>query len=489
MTSPESTDTNENRSDNMALLKPQMQKKRPAGPASRWKTFVEQHFSGESISRHEIVAIIIPIIVDQAFVVGLNLINTALISSSGVAALSAVNMVDSVNMLLINVFIAVATGGTVVVAQYKGSGNEPMLGKATAGTISAAFLLALGISLLTVGGHGPLLSFLFGNAEADVLQNARIYMVGCGISYTGLAVKEAVCGALRGVGETRSSLLLSLIMNFLYVAFNLILVSAMGMGVWGLAISVNISRYLAAAVSILFLIRINRTLHFRLADTFRLEITMLRKILFIGVPFAAEQFFFQGGKILTQTFIVRLGTYAIATNAICNTITSVIQIPGSALSLAVVPVVGQCIGHGSIPDARKFIRSFLILSSASFVGMIILLLPVYYPMISLFHSPARIIPDITRIEIITSVALIPLWSISFVTPSALRAAGDSKYTSLVAMLSMWLFRVVLGYILGIVLPFGIVGVWVAMDCEWGVRGAIFLRRFHGKKWYAHHLID
>ena len=475
----------------MAAAKPENQTRRQPSnrPGNRWKAFIAQRFSGESISSREIVAIIIPIIVDQAFVVGLNLINTALISSSGVAALSAVNMVDAVNMLLINVFIAVATGGTVVVAQYKGSGNDSMPGKATAGAISASFLLAFGIGLLTVGGHGPLLSFLFGNADADVLRSARVYMVGCGISYTGLAVKEAVCGALRGVGETRSSLLLSLVMNALYVAFNLVLVSALHMGVWGLAISVNISRYLAAAFSIFFLMRINRTLHFRLADTFRLELSMLRKILFIGVPFAAEQLFFQGGKILTQTFIVRLGTYAIATNAICNTITSVIQIPALALSLAVVAVVGQCIGHGSIPDARKFIRSFLMLSSVSFVGMVILMVPIYYPMLALFHPPARIIPDITRIELITSVALIPLWSISFVTPSALRAAGDSRFTSLVAMLSMWLFRVVLGYILGIVLPFGIVGVWVAMDCEWGVRGVIFLRRFHGKKWYAHHLID
>ena len=78
---------------------------------------------------------------------------------------------------------------------------------------------------------------------------------------------------------------------------------------------------------------------------------------------------------------------------------------------------------------------------------------------------------------------------SFIVPSSLRAAGDSKYTSVVSLLSMWLFRVALGYVLGILLNFGIMGVWVAMIGECGVRGIIFMIRFHGQKWYQHHLID
>ncbi|GJM78493.1 hypothetical protein HMSSN139_09890 [Paenibacillus sp. HMSSN-139] len=97
--------------------------------------------------------------------------------------------------------------------------------------------------------------------------------------------------------------------------------------------------------------------------------------------------------------------------------------------------------------------------------------------------------EIFTIVLINTIAQIPLWAISFITPSALRAAGDAKYTSVVSMLSMWLFRVVLGYILGVVLPFGVVGVWLAMDIEWGIRGLIFLRRFRGTKWYRHRLVE
>ncbi|MDR3551525.1 MAG: MATE family efflux transporter, partial [Clostridia bacterium] len=422
--------------------------------------FLEKYFSGDSIGYRQIVAIFLPVLVDQAFVMSLNLINTAMISSSGVAAVSAVSMVDSLNIFLVSVFIAVSTGGTVVVAQYKGSGNDPMVSKAAAGSVSSVFLLSLAICLFVVAFHGPILSLLFGRAQADVFRNARIYLIGSCTSYCGIATEEAVCGALRGVGETRSSLALSIMMNLCYVLMNLLFINVLHLSVVGLVISINVARYFGAACAIFFVTRLDTPLHFHLKDTLHFNPAMLKKIFFIGLPFAAEQMFFNGGKILTQTFIVSLGTFAMATNAICNSFVCLFQIPANALSLTLITVVGQCMGRRDIRDARKLIRSFLWLSSFAFLAMDLLVLPIFRPLLSMFHPPAQIIGSIMTIELITGIMQVPLWSIAFVTPAALRAAGDSKFTSIVSMLSMWLIRVVLGYILGIVLHFGIIGVWV-----------------------------
>jgi putative MATE family efflux protein len=456
---------------------------------SRLQMFLEKNFSGESINYHQIIALIIPVLVDQAFVVCLNLVNTAMISSSGVAAVSAVNMVDSLNIFLVNVFIAVSTGGSVVVAQYKGSGNDPMVSKASAGSASSVFLLAFCISMLVIVFHGPALGVLFGRAQPDVLYNAKIYLIGSGASYCGIALEEAACGALRGIGETRSSLALSLIMNLSYVLLNIVFINFLHMGIFGLVIAMNVSRYFGAFCAMVYLAKINTTLNFKFRDMFHFNPSMLKKILFIGLPFAAEQMFFNGGKILTQTFIVSLGTYALATNAICGSIAGLIQIPANALGLAVITVVGQCMGRRNIKDAQKFIRSFIWLSSFSLLIMGLVVLPFFTPLVSLFHPPEQIVHDIFIIMLINAIAQVPLWANSFMIPSALRAAGDAKFTSIVSMLSMWLFRIVLGYILGIVLPFGIIGVWLAMDCEWGVRGLIFRHRFKGDKWKQFNLID
>jgi len=320
------------------------------------------------------------------------------------------------------------------------------------------------------------------------MHNARIYLIGSCISYLGIAVVEAVCGALRGIGRTRASLALSLIMNLVYVLLNIVFINLLHMGVLGMTISINIARYLGAICALYYLFRMDNELHIRIRDLLVVQFSMLKKIMFIGMPFAAEQMFFNGGKILTQVFIVSLGTYALATNAIASSFVGIMQIPGNALSLTIITVVGQCMGSNNVKDARKFIKSFLVASSLSFVVMGLLVMPFFNPLVSIFHPPAEIVGDIFMIVLINTLAQIPLWSLSFITPSALRAAGDSKFTSMVSMLSMWLFRVVLGYILGIVLNFGILGVWLAMNCEWGIRGLIFLRRFMGKKWVQHRVI-
>ncbi|GGF66616.1 MATE family multidrug exporter [Paenibacillus albidus] len=454
----------------------------------RGHLFLDKYFTGESIDYRQMIALFLPLLIDQAFVVGLNLVNTAMISSSGVAAVSAVSMIDSLNIFLISVFIAVSTGGTVVVAQYKGSGNELMVSKAAAGAVSSVSLMALCIGLFGIILHNPLLQLLFGSASPEVMDHARTYLIGSSVSYLGIAVVEAVCGALRGIGRTTASLYLSLIMNLLYVALNFVFINGLNMGVLGMTLSVNIARYIGAACALYYLFRLDSSLHIKLRDLLLLNWSMLKKIMFIGLPFAAEQMFFNGGKILTQIFIVSLGTYAIATNAIVSSLAGVMQIPANALSLTLITVVGQCMGGRQVQDARKFVKSFLVLSSASFVLMGVLILPFFYPLVSLFHPPAEIVGDIFIVLLINTIAQIPLWSASFITPSALRAAGDSKFTSMVSMLSMWLFRVVLGYLLGIVFGFGIIGVWLAMNIEWGIRGTIFLKRFFGDKWVRHRLI-
>jgi putative MATE family efflux protein len=456
---------------------------------ARKQVFLDKYLSGESIDYRQIIALFIPLLIDQAFLACLNLLNIAMISSSGVAAVSAVNMIDTLNMFLISVFAAMSIGGTVVVAQYKGSGNELMVSKAAASSISLGTSLACCISLLIIIFYSPILNFLFGTATAEVFAYAQIYLIGSSISYIGFSIVDSICGAMRGIGKTRVSLTISLIMNLSYVLLNIVFVSFLHMGVLGMVISVNVARYSAALFALFFLVKLDTNLHLRIKDMFAWNVSMLKKILYIGFPFAMEQMFFNGGKILTQVFIVSLGTYAMATNAISSSLAVLLLVPSNALCQTAVTVVGQCMGRRNIKDARKLTRSFLWLSSLSLLLMGLIVIPLFQPIVGLFHPPAEIVNDIFIIILITSIVQIVLWPASFLMPSALRAAGDSKFTSITSMLSMWLFRVTLGYILGITLGFGIIGVWVAMNCEWGVRGAIFLWRFRGEQWYKHRLIE
>lgn len=451
--------------------------------------FLEKHLSGKAIAWQQVIAIIIPVLIDQAFVICLGMLNTAMVSSSGAQAVSAVSMVDSLNVFLQQTFIAIATGGTVVVAQYKGSGNLEMASKSVAQAIVGVAAVAGVISLTILLFHNYVLALLFGRAEADVLDNARIYITACAIAYPFLGIVEATNGALRGAGQTKSALGVSLTMNLTYVSLNVLFITILGMGVRGLAISVICARAFAAAVGLFYLSRGGHGLHLRRENVLHYDFSIQKKILFIGMPFAAEQMFFQGGKLLTQTFVVSLGTLSTAVYAICNSIVMLLQIGAFALNIAVVTVVGQCMGRRDIEDARKFIKAFIIMCSLSYVLLALCILPFLNGIIGLYNPAAEVIPEIKRIVYVTAVVYPVFWAQSFTTPAALRAAGDSRFTSVASLCTMWTIRVILGYVLAIPVGLGVMGVWIGMMSEWVVRGTIFIWRYRGDRWYRHRLID
>ena len=450
--------------------------------------FLTKILSGESMTYKQIFSIFLPIWVDQMFITSLNMLNTAMVSSSGVAAVSAVSMVDSLNLFLLNVFVAIATGGTVIVAQYKGNSDPAMMSKAAVQALVTVTYLAVGLAVILLIFQGPTLTLLFGAAEQEVLSNAQTYMVASYISYPCFAIYQAVCGALRGAADTKSSLVISLITNISYVLMNFFFINLLQMGVLGLSISLNLSRLLGMLCAMLYLLKLNHSFAIEWRDLFHFDFTIQKRILTVGIPFAAEQLFFNGGKLLTQTFVVQLGTLSMTVLAICNSLTSLTQITGNAIGLTTVTVVGQCMGRGDVRDSKKFAKSLLLVSCVTFVIFELILYPFMPILIQLFSPPAEIVGTIWTILIFTGIANPLLWSMSFIMPNTLRAAGDSNFTSIASMLSMWLFRVILGYVVGIMLGFGIVGVWVAMLLEWGVRSLIFMLRFRSGRWSRHKLI-
>lgn len=454
----------------------------------RGSALLTRFFSGQDISYRFVFALLIPVVIDQFFLVSFNFINTSMISSSGTAAISAVNMVGSVNIFLVQFFVAIGLGGTVLISQHYGHKDYQMLAKIVNGAVYGAVLVAIVLAAVFMSLHRQILALLFGHADQAVLDGAATYMVGILLSYPFQAVVEGTNGSLRGVGRTKTSLQLSLTMNAIYLAFNILFVSILQMGIIGLTISLNISRILAAGLAIWMLYRNRAIFNLRMRTLKHPSFAMIRKVIIVAIPFAAESTFFNGGKIIMQMMIVSLGTNMIAANAIGGSWIQLSEIMPSALSTALVPIVGQSIGRRNIHDARKLTKSFVVLGMILFITVDLLLLPLFPIGIQLFNPPAAIVPVIFQFYLITIVMHCLVWSLSFVLPSALRAAGDGPFTTTVSLLSMWLFRIGVGYYVGIVMGYGLVGIYLIMCLEWGIRGFIFLLRFRGEKWYQKNFI-
>lgn len=449
---------------------------------------IDNYIAGESFTPQMLLSLFIPLLVDQILVSIINMLNSAMVSSSGAEAVSAVSMVDSLNLFLTNFFIAVATGGTVVVAQYRGRHETEKSGVATAQAVTSAFVISLLVGGLIIVFCQQVLMLLFGQAEQKVMDNAYVYLIGCCISYPFFAIFQAVSGALRGMGDTRASMMLSVSMNGLYVLLNLFFINLLGMGILGVCISLNISRFFGCVGSMFYLLRSKKELRIRLKHFLKIQWPMQRSIMLIGVPSATETMFFHGGKILMQTFIVSLGTMSMTANAIASSISALFYIPGNAISLTIVTVVGQCIGAGCIEEAKGYIKSFNRTAMLLSVACILLILPFTPLLYQMYNPPDAVTFDTFAIIAVCAVGLPTLWPRGFITPGALRAAGDARFTLVASLLSMWLVRVMLGYVLAIVFHVGVVGIWIAMVLEWGVRGIIFSLRERRDKWYRHKVI-
>lgn len=439
-------------------------------------------FSGSEMSYKEVFALLIPVIIDQFFLVSFNFINTAMISSSGTAAVSAVNMVGSLNTFLVQIFASMGLGGTVLISQAYGQKNAAKIRDNAKGAITAAFLVASFLTVTVLVFRHAILSLLFGSAEADVFQNAGVYLTGILISYPMQAIVEGTNGSLRGVGRTRSSLKLSLMMNSFYIAFNILLVNILNMGVLGLVISLNISRFLAMIFALITISLHGDVFHLQLKELIKVKLTQVAHVIKVSFPFAAESMFFNGGKIIVQTMVVSLGTNVIATNAIGTSWVQMSEIIPAAMQTALVPIVGQCIGRKNFSDAKKFTKTFVLSGCVAFLVVDLLMLPLFPLGMKLFNPPTEIIPEIFKLVLIAVVMHCLVWSISFILPSALRASGDSIFTTATSLSTMWIVRIGLGYLLGLYFGLGLPGIFFAMTFEWGVRGVVFLLRFKSGKW-------
>ena len=433
-------------------------------------------------SRRSLVRLILPLVGEQFLAVTIGLSDTFMVSSVSEAAVSGISLVDSINVLLIQVFAALATGGAVVAAQYLGREERKNACTAAKQLLYAITALSLGIMTVCLCFRGQILSLVFGDIGADVMKNADVYFFLTALSYPFLAVYNAGAALFRAMGNSKISMLVSLIDNIVHIGGDALLIYGFGWGSAGAGAATLIARILAAAAMFLLICRkdnmvfIDRPFHPELA------VSMVKRILNIGIPNGFENGMFQIGKLVVQRQITALGTSAIAANAVANSISSVSNIPGNAVSLALITVVGQCLGAGDYKQATFYTKRLLVTSYLAMGALNITLFCLTGPLVGAFGLDPVASESAKQILYVFALCNGIIWTLSFVLPNSLRAAGDVRFTMLTSILSMWVFRIGFSYILAGMLGLGVQGVWYAMYIDWVVRVVVFVFRFRSGKW-------
>ena len=440
------------------------------------------HMNNCLFSRNDLVRLIIPLIVDQFLQVAVGLSDSIMVARVGEAAVSGVSLVDTVMLLIINIFTALATGGAVIAGQYLGR-KDPKTGcEATAQLFNFTFLFSIFIMILGYLGQNVILYHVFGKIEPEVMKDSRTYLLIVLSSIPMIAMYNAGAAIFRAMGNSNVAMKTSLLMNSINVFGNALLIFGFHRGVEGVAIPTVVSRGVACVVILILLNNQEHELHILHPYPFKIKWNVLKKILYIGIPNGLENSMFQLGKIAVLSLVSGLGTASLAANAVGNNIANFAILPGMSFGFALLTVCAQCVGAGDFEQVKYYTKHMMRVEYLCLIAsnlIVILALPFILSVYNLSDEAAQYANDIILYH---AACVVTIWPLSFTLPNTLRAAADVKVTMVLSIISMWVFRFGFSYLLTMVFHMGIFGVWVAMTIDWLVRGIFFVCRYKSGRW-------
>lgn len=440
-------------------------------------------------TKRALIALAIPIILDALLAIAAGVVDTVMVSAAGEAAVAAVSNVDSLNIMFIMIFNAIATGGVVVCSQYIGAGdinnakksaNQLLYGSTICATVIAAILLCI---------IPQVINLVYPNLAPDVFQDSKDYFFWTILSYPFFAMGASSMALLRAQAKSNVALIISLFANLSNVIANAILIYGFDMGAEGAAIGTAFSRVVFTVAGIVILKNPHLPVHFEKLLKFKLDFAMLKRILKIGVPNGIENGLFQLGKILVASLIASFGTIANAAYSVAYTLNNIGWVIIGAFGTVLLTVVGQCMGAGEREQARRYTKNIINFSYILVIVMfgIIFLLRNY--LVLMFDFEAEAIKQCAYYTGVASVfAICSVYSWAFLPLAAFRAAGDTKFALFSSVSFMFIFRVALAYLLAYFFDLGLMSVWIAMATDWIARVILNITRFRSNKWMTKKVI-
>ena len=451
---------------------------------------MEQQQQQHMFSNRLICSLLIPVVLEQLLNSIMGTADTMMVSNVGSAAISAVSLVDSINVLVIQAFFALAAGGAIVCAQYIGQKNKEKANESARQVLFIITAISVAVSLICLVFQKPLLRLIFGSVEPAVMSASETYFFYTALSFPFIAAYDSADSIFRAQDNTKGPMIISMISNVMNIAGNAVMIWVFHMGVAGAALSTLISRIFCAVVVIIQLRKEREGQEIVVRDYFKIrpDWSMIRRILGLGIPSGVENSMFQLGKLAIQSTVSTLGTAAIAAQAMTNILENLNGIAAIGVGVGLMTIVGQCLGAGRKDEAVYYIKKLCVIAEViiiiSCLGVFALTKP-----ITILGGMEKESADMCFHMVMWITIVKPLvWIMAFIPGYGLRAAGDVKFSMIVSCCTMWACRFCLCVFLIRVMGFGPMGVWIGMFADWTLRGIIFTWRFHSRKWLQHKVI-
>lgn len=442
----------------------------------------------ELFSNQKLKEMIVPLFLEQLLVMLVGMADTLVVSHVGEAAVSGVSLVNQFNTIFIYLFTALASGGAVIISQYIGRSEKDAAGASASQLLLFSTIFSVIVSGLVLVGNEWVLRLMFGKVETSVMEACVVYLRISAYSYPALAIYNAGVAVYRSLGKTDVTMYLSVVSNIINVIGNLIGVFVLRAGVAGVAYPSLIARTFSAVVITWLCFRKKNEVFYQREWIFRWSGDSMKRILRIAVPNGLENGVFQLVKVALSSIVALFGTYQIAANGVAQSIWSLAALAGVAMGPVFITVIGQCMGNHDTEGAdyyfRKLTRITLLLSTAWNL-FIVLLMPLFLKFYALEPETKQLVTWLVLIHNVFNATAFPF---SGALSNGLRAAGDVKFTMYVSIASTIAGRLFLSYLLGIAFDMGVIGIAIAMVCDWIIRAVIFILRQKSGKWKSFQVI-
>ncbi|MFW6074964.1 MAG: MATE family efflux transporter [Chloroflexota bacterium] len=438
--------------------------------------------------RRAVLGLAWPSIIENFLHAALGFVTTLMVARVGEAAVAGVGTASQIQVIVITAFFAVSLGTTVLIAHAFGAGRLGTDGdKITKQSMVAGIVLSLILTPITILIAKPTMRLL--GAEPDVVETGGLFLQITSVSFIFMAVMFILSGALRGVGDTRTPMIVTAIMNVLNIGIAYLLIFGFffipALEVTGAALAMVLARGLGAAAMAGLLYRGRRGLSIAGTDSWRPNPDRLKRLADIGLPSMGESVLRSGGQIAFVFVVFMLGTSVTAGNQVAQNAMFLSMFPGFGFAMAATALVGQSLGARKPDLARSYgmtaTRWCTLWMSTMGAVFFIFAHQIMEFGASGGENRAEIIS--AGVDALRIIAIIqPPLAIGFVMAGILRGAGDTRFPMLSTSVTMWLLRVPLAYFFGVTFGWGLFGVYIAMFLDTVVLMLMNIWRYRQGNW-------
>ncbi|WP_238883702.1 MATE family efflux transporter [Clostridium sp. YIM B02551] len=425
----------------------------------------------------EVLSLALPAVGEMILYMMIWVFDTMMVGKyGGNLSVSSVGLSSEIITTFSNILIAsgISIGITSLVARSIGAKKSERAEQYASIGFLLTLIIGFFLSLIFFFFSKEILTLAGGNNDVVSLGTGYMKIASIGIFFS--MSMNALNGALRGSGNTKIPLIASIIINIINISLDYILIwgrfGLPELGINGAATATCIAQIVGFVFIFVYVFKFSK-IRPRFKYIVELQGTKLSSLVRLSIPSALQESAFSISRLLSNIFIISLGTISFASNQIATTIESISFMPGWGFAVAATTLVGHKIGEGNYKKAKEYANTSIFLGVIIMLFCSLLFLVIPNTLINLFitSSEREVITLGTYCLMIASIEQ-PFMGISMIVGGALKGIGDTKTPFKVAMFSSWIIRLPLMYAAIYVFRLPVTFVWIITSIQWAIDGTL-----------------